>query len=446
MQEQAWLHGLAAQLPQVWREGIRVEAALSGGLDSVVLLHLLRRLREVHRFELGAVHVHHGLQTAADEWARFCAQLCTDWQVPLRVEKVRVAADGSGVEAAARQARYRVFAASPAEVVALAHHADDQVETFFLAALRGGGLRALSAMPRERLLAGKCLWRPLLSYSREQLAAYAARHHLPFVEDPSNGHQIYLRNWLRLSGLPAWRAHLPHLARHISASVAQLQEEAALLAEIEAADAALVCRGGVLDLALWRGLGSGRRRRQLLNFARENGLGGLNRAMLADADRVLCRADSGRWLLAGGSLLAHQGRLYALEAAWRQTYPPGQEGCVQALFSDGLWQLRPSENGLAEECFARNGRIRPARSGERMAVAGGSKTVKKILQEAGVPPLLRTDWPVLEIDGECAALIGICAARTHAVRGGLLPYWPPLMRWVMHRRIGETDGFTVADI
>ena len=153
---------LAQQWPAPNAGRFAVEVGFSGGLDSVVLLHLLCSLRNELPLELSAVHVHHGLDTPADQWAEFCRELCAQWQVPLRIERVQVEFGRLGLEAAARAERYRCFAQSTADAVALAHHADDQTETLLLATLRGGGLRALSAMPALRALnESVSLWRPL---------------------------------------------------------------------------------------------------------------------------------------------------------------------------------------------------------------------------------------------------------------------------------------------
>ena len=193
-----------------------IEVGLSGGLDSVVLLHILVQLRERLGLQLTAVHIHHGLQAQADDWVSFCEQYCATWYVPLRVEWVEVNTQGVGVEAGARHARYQVFSATSATIIALAHHADDQVETFMLAALRGGGLRALAAMPSVRALNERVqVWRPLLGVSRAALQLYAQQYGLAYVDDPSNEDGAYLRNWLRHQGLPAWQTRVPHLKRHV---------------------------------------------------------------------------------------------------------------------------------------------------------------------------------------------------------------------------------------
>src|SRR5512134_234087 len=112
--------------------GQRVAVALSGGIDSVVLLDLLRALRPRAGFRLEALHVHHGLSPQADAWARFCRALCRRWRVPLAVRRVKVAGRGTGLEAAARAARRAAFARHRAEVIALAHQLDDQAETVLL--------------------------------------------------------------------------------------------------------------------------------------------------------------------------------------------------------------------------------------------------------------------------------------------------------------------------
>ena len=285
-------HDLADMLADVWPPqigaGCVIEIGLSGGLDSVVLLHVLAVLRPRFGFVLRTVHVHHGLNAAADEWAAFCADLCCSLDVPLRLEHVNVEAAGLGVEAAARRERYAAFARGGADVLALAHHQDDQVETFMLAALRGGGLRALAAMPMWRPLdAHTQIWRPLLAHTRAQLADYAAANALAYVEDSSNDDTALLRNWLRRQALPAWRQRLPQLDRHLLSSVALLQEEQALLNEVVAADWAEIHQGCDFDLARWRQLSGLRRRQQLLQFARAHSLGMPRYAAVADFERVL---------------------------------------------------------------------------------------------------------------------------------------------------------------
>ena len=210
-------------------QGARIAVALSGGVDSVVLLHLLKQRCGLR---LSAIHVHHGLSPNADAWARFCRRVCRAWKVPLRISKVTVRKSGKGLEAAAREARYEAFKQLKVDVIALAHHLDDQAQTVLMNLLRGAGARGASGMPARARLDGKWLLRPLLDAPREAIVAYARSHALPWVEDESNADEALTRNFVRrrlgpliASRYPGWREALARAARHFSAA----DQEARLL-------------------------------------------------------------------------------------------------------------------------------------------------------------------------------------------------------------------------
>src|SRR5476649_2899394 len=145
-QSKALLEHVSAVLSRHVSRGGRVVAGLSGGVDSVVLLDLLRRAATKIRYELVALHVNHQINPAAARWARFCRAYCKQQGVALIVVKVNVPREAS-LEAAARKARYAAFAALPADFIALAHNLDDQAETVLLQLLRGAGVKGVSAMP-----------------------------------------------------------------------------------------------------------------------------------------------------------------------------------------------------------------------------------------------------------------------------------------------------------
>jgi tRNA(Ile)-lysidine synthase len=185
-------------------------------MDSVVLLHLLKDHPGV-----SAVHVHHGLSPNADGWARFCTKLCKSWKIPLAVRKVKVRKAGKGLEAAAREARYQVFKREPAQVVALAHHLDDQAETVLMNLLRGAGVRGASGMQPLSRFAGKLLARPFLDVSRQAIEEYARLHDLEWIEDESNADETLTRNFVRRrvgplieTRFPQWKLALARAARH----------------------------------------------------------------------------------------------------------------------------------------------------------------------------------------------------------------------------------------
>lgn len=216
----------SASAPLEGLRGKRVLVALSGGVDSVVLLHLLRAHPGIT-----ALHVHHGLSPNADAWAKFCARLCADWNVPLTVRKVKVSKSGKGLEAAARESRYREFSKVKADVVALAHHLDDQAETVLMNLLRGAGVRGARGMQPKSRFEGKVLARPLLEVARKTIEEYARRHELRWIEDESNADEALTRNFVRRrlapvieERFPQWKRSLARAARHFARKDARAEE------------------------------------------------------------------------------------------------------------------------------------------------------------------------------------------------------------------------------
>lgn len=231
--------------------------ALSGGCDSVVLLHLLSRLGLAGR--LSALHVHHGLSPHADDWETFCADYCQTLGVPLLVRRVNVASGaGSGPEAAARRARYAAFADVSADCLVLAQHAGDQAETLLLNLLRGCGVTGAAAMPVERLHAGRRLLRPLLAETRGEIEAYARTHDLHWVEDESNDDRALTRNYLRHEVMPLLGKRFPRAEAALWRAAGNFAEASELLDELAAADWASVADGEAARLANLRSLGTAR--------------------------------------------------------------------------------------------------------------------------------------------------------------------------------------------
>jgi tRNA(Ile)-lysidine synthase len=212
----------SAEVPAAVRraiEGLRSKrflVGLSGGVDSVVLLHALA----AEKLDLRAAHVHHGLSPNADQWARFCERLCKRLRVPVTVHRVRVAKRN---ESSARTARYAALKKQAFDVLALAHQLDDQAETVLLNLLRGAGKRGASGMPARGTIDGRTLLRPLLGVPREAIVDYAQQHDLKWIEDESNASDAFSRNFLRLriaplltARYPRWREALARAARHFA--------------------------------------------------------------------------------------------------------------------------------------------------------------------------------------------------------------------------------------
>lgn len=213
----------------------RLCVGLSGGCDSVVLLHLLSRLGLGAR--LSAIHVHHGLSPNADQWAVFCADYCRRLAVGLDVVRVEVdRQSGLGLEAAARQARYAVLANCTADSLVLAHHQGDQAETVLFNLLRGAGVAGAAGMPVERGLGTRRLLRPLLAFGRAAIEDYARQQGLVWIDDESNIDLRYSRNFLRHEILPRLSARFPQAEASLALAASHFGETDQLLAELAAVD------------------------------------------------------------------------------------------------------------------------------------------------------------------------------------------------------------------
>jgi tRNA(Ile)-lysidine synthase len=212
-----------------------VTVALSGGVDSVVLLHILHQLQKTHHFTLKATHVHHGLSKNADKWVKFCEKLCTKLSVPLDVNYIKLPQKKLlGIEGEARRLRYEKLLQSKTDLVVLAHHEDDQAETFLLQLIRGAGVKGLSSM--GHFDDSRCLWRPLLNTSRIEIESYAKKHQLKWIEDESNQNTDFDRNFIRLKVLPILKNRFSYIIKVISRSASHLAEAQRLLDELAKID------------------------------------------------------------------------------------------------------------------------------------------------------------------------------------------------------------------
>jgi len=207
-----------------------VLARISGGPDSVCLLHFLKNMEHRWGLVVVACHVHHGLRGAsADRDERFVENLCGKLRVPLFSAKVKAReharAHGLSIEHAARQLRYESFLACARKIgahkVAVGHHLDDQVETVLLHLLRGSSPAGLAGMPMKRALRKNLekplLVRPLMCLSRREVLEYIKNNKLSYVHDESNESEYHTRSWLRKKLLPLMEKRQPQLRRHILA-------------------------------------------------------------------------------------------------------------------------------------------------------------------------------------------------------------------------------------
>ena len=399
-----------------WRNAKAWHVALSGGLDSTVLLHLLAHLRQTHSLPaLSAVHVHHGLQAAAEAWPAHCQALCDSLGVPLQVFHVQVR-PGASLERAARDARYQAFESvvQAHEVLLTGQHRDDQAETLLFRLLRGAGVSGLAGMPRQRTLGEGHLCRPLLDVSRAELEAYASANALTWVEDPSNTQTDFSRNYLRHEIFPALLKRWPQATASMARSAAHCAEAQGLLDELAQQDLAGASSDsefswlGLPSLALApiAALSAARQRNALRHW-----LAAFSR--LPDTDHWAgwnalrdARDDAQPvWKLAEGELHRAGGRIWWLCGDWlRQPVAPllwEHPGLPLQLPGNG--QLR-----LLGDFPDGPLRVSYRQGGEVMEVAQrGHRDLKRLLNERGVPGFVRGRLPLLSCNKQLLAVANL---------------------------------------
>ncbi|WP_280546356.1 tRNA lysidine(34) synthetase TilS [Halomonas sp. 11-S5] len=387
-----------------------VWVALSGGLDSLLLLTLAAAAAHHYPRPLRALHVHHGLQAAADGFERHCRRLCSRLGVPLVVERVSVdLGAGQGHEGAARAARYAAFAGrvAPGETLWLAQHRDDQAETFLLAALRGSGVRGLAGMTAGRDWRGRRFERPLLGIARSTLEAEGQRRGLAWVEDPSNDDETLDRNFLRHAVLPLLASRWPHAGEALSRSAALAGEADALLDELAGLD--LERLGGDAACLPVPGLEalSGPRRRLLIRHAcRHQGLTTPPARRLETLLNQLGAGEAAEVRVAwhGAEARVWRGQLHLLAppeplpADWQAEW----DGHAPLVTPLGEVQVSLGRFDGAPVRL----KVGPRQGGERLRLPGrGRRDLKRLLQELGVPPWERGRLLVVREGGASVAVL-----------------------------------------
>lgn len=406
--------------------------ALSGGLDSTVLLHLLSQAKKNLSFELHAMHVHHGLSDNADKWAAFCEEQCRLLDVPLQITCVNVDKNSqSGIEAAARQLRYEALfncklnidQASPIPAyIVTGHHQDDQAETLLLQLFRGAGIKGLSSMAEVDNTKG--LLRPLLSVSRKTLQDYAALHHIPWCEDESNEDTQYERNFVRHEVLPlletrhqAIKSVLARTASHI----AEANELLDVLAEIDTEqllEKNSLCLEGLSKLSLPRAKNS------LRWWFAKNQLAMPTSEHLDEIVQQLLNAKQDANIsivLQGLTLKRFQKRAYLSHRQKTQAFDLVWNGEPELTLPNGssLEFKKVVGAGLALKFVMNKLRITNRDGGERFKpnVLRPTRTLKHLLQEANIPPWRRDFLPLVYWQDTLAFVPGIGIAHELQAKG-----------------------------
>lgn len=396
--------------------------ALSGGVDSVVLLHQLYRLRERLSFQLHAMHVHHGLSPNANEWAAHCQWLCQQYEVPLTIKRVPVLTKGSGVEAAARQARYQALfdyecqSVRP-DWVLTAHHQADQAETFLLQLFRGAGVKGLSSMPS---VSDTRLLRPMLHVAKPAIMDYASRHKLRWCEDESNSQLKYDRNYIRQQVTPILKMRYPSVDETLAKAANQMAEAQSLLTELAKQDAIGAIETNRLNIACLSTLSDSRFKNVLRYWLDHLALPMPSSKKLTEMSKQLRDAPldaSVRLEHQAHVLLRYDGFVYCYQAA---SLPDSSEfelnwngesaltlpnGC-KVHFNHVVGQ------GIALKHLSVPLLVRSRRGGERLKLNAlrPEKSLKQWFQEAKIPPWVRDVTPLLTLAGKLVYVPGVGVA------------------------------------
>lgn len=389
--------------------------ALSGGLDSVVLLHLLVAARQIPnlKFNLSALHVHHGLSLNANSWEHFCTKLCESLQVPLAIKHVVVDHNsGLGIEAEARKQRYIALFSfvdeheTKPDFIVTAHHQNDQAETLLLQLFRGAGVKGLSAM--AQLDENRRLLRPLLNIPRAALLEYATQYQLNWCEDESNSDTHYERNFLRHEVLPTLSARYPAINVVLSRTAKHLAEASNLLDDLATIDVSACIKNNILDVNSLRSLSNARAKNLVRMWLANNQLAIPNAEQLdeilsqclhakADASIQLDikLADANDYLM----LKRYQDALYLCSNIAPTAYDLVWNGEPELTLPNGdtLYFSEVQGSGLAKKFGMARLRISNRVGGERFKpdALRPTRTLKHLLQAVNMPPWQREHLPLI---------------------------------------------------
>jgi tRNA(Ile)-lysidine synthase len=399
----------------------RVAVATSGGRDSTALLHCtLRQARELG-VEVWALHVHHGLMPDADAWMAQVREQARRWGARFEGRRIEsTPAPGDSIEAWARLQRYRALAematAAGCSLVLLAHHRQDQAETWLLQALRGAGHAGLSAMPRVAQRQGLVWARPWLELPRAHIEAYVRRHRLQHVDDASNADERFARSRLRQRVWPALIEAFPDADARLAAAAQHAQEADALAAEVAHQDLA-GCAGaeGALALAPWLALSPARRSNALRAWLR-SGLGAAApQSLVLRLLAELPAARTARWPAPGAMLALHRGRLSISAVAAPLASAPvitldlRQPGRYAVPAWGGQLIVGRTTRGGVAQAVLEQVTLHARSGGEqfRAAPRASARSLKKQFQAQGIPAWARTAPLLISREGRLIFVPGL---------------------------------------
>ena len=404
-----------------WKQAIanapQVLVGLSGGIDSVLLLELLKQQIDSKRIQ--AVHINHGLSDNADQWQQFTQDYCRQLDVDYHAEKIQLVVTGEGIEAAAREARYAVFEKRLKQngLLFLAHHADDQVETVLYRLLRGSGSKGLAGIPETRPLGMGQLIRPLLAYSKQAIQREAVERDLNWIEDESNLDDRFDRNYIRNQVIPVIAKRWPDYPQTIMHSAGlsdqanQLSKDLAL-EDLASLDELNERAGWSISIEALTNLSTLRQRNFLRYWSEIQHLSAPSSKIINEilSSVVGARQDASPEIVWQSQCWARfQNRLYLLNHSNQQVpqdFPISwnMQNCL--LLADGSQISAESSKDKGLLVAVESLEVRYRQGGERCKPEGRghSNSLKKLLLEYQLPPWLRDRVPLFYVNRELVAV------------------------------------------
>ena len=368
--------------------GKKIVVALSGGIDSVVLLHFLNKH---YPGNVRAVHINHNLSKYSDEWCAFCERICNSTKIEFKYISINIQ-NSSNIEENARKKRYLSLKSElrVGEILCTAHHQEDQAETFLLQLFRGSGVAGLASMPKIKSIGDSELYRPFLNISKQKIVDYASKNHLKWIEDDSNLDTNFKRNLLRIEFLPKLSSAFNGLIKNVSRSAAHQAEALRLmqdLAELDIKNFELLVNNKIQVSSLIQ-----LPKRRIVNVLRYYIA---NLGFLLPSNKVLNELISSLSAKTDANVILrwhhyevrrYNGELYFFDEHIESSNLP-------CPYYESLKNLPNFE-------------IRFRLEGQRIKVKGKghSQSLKKVLQESNIPPWERDKLRMYYVDGSLRAM------------------------------------------
>ena len=391
--------------------------AYSGGMDSHVLLHLCAIDNQL-KAKITAIYVNHGLQDEAESWSKHCEQVCGNLGVKfLSLKADAKAKSGESPEEAARNARYAALKPllAEADVLLVAQHADDQLETVLLQLFRGSGLKGLSGMPPSMAFGKGKVIRPLLEVPKAEIIAYATTHGLKWIEDPSNQHTNFDRNFLRNDIVPLLKGRWPTLEKTVSRSAKHCADVEGLLAGLAGESLKVVLNpvDNTLSIRQLQGFPYLQQALLIRQWFQYLGLKMPSEAIMRRilAEVLAARADADPIVSTQAySIRRYRDALYCLKPYTHKTGEtliwPADKAYL-AISDEKVYEVVVADKGiLCEQWRNAEVSVRFRAGGETIELPGrkGHHALRKLFQEAGIPPWEREVIPLVFLDDKLAAV------------------------------------------